>query len=59
MITPAYILILFSFFNNGATAAVRVGFTSVDTCIAAAQEVTTNLKATNPGTTVDWSCVKQ
>ncbi len=55
----AYILILFALFDGSATAAVRVGFDSQITCVAAAKEVADNLKRSHPDATIDWSCVKQ
>lgn len=55
----AYILILFALFDGSATAAVRVGFDSQITCVAAAKEVATNLSQAHPGAKIDWSCVKQ
>lgn len=54
-----YILILFALFDNSATAAVRVGFDSQITCVAAAKEVAENLLKSHPDAKVDWSCVKQ
>ena len=57
--TPAFILILFAFYNNSATAAVRVGFDSQISCVAAAKEVAANIKASNPDAKIDWSCVQQ
>ena len=55
----AYILILFAMFDNTATAAVRVGFDSQITCVAAAKEVAANILQSNPKAKIDWSCVKQ
>lgn len=54
-----YILILFALFDGSATAAVRIGFNTQDTCVAAAKEVSGNLLREHPGAKVDWSCVKQ
>jgi hypothetical protein len=54
-----YILILFMMLPNQTTASVRVGFTSQETCVEGAKVVAANLKANNPGATVDWSCIKQ
>jgi hypothetical protein len=55
----AYILILFALFDNSATAAVRIGFDSQITCVAAAKEVSDNLLKSHPNAKIDWSCVKQ
>jgi hypothetical protein len=55
----AYILILFALFDGGATAAVRVGFDSQITCVAAAKEVSSQLLSSHPQAKIDWSCVKQ
>lgn len=55
----SYILILFALFDGGATAAVRIGFDSQITCVAAAKDVTENLLRAHPAAKVDWSCVKQ
>jgi hypothetical protein len=55
----AYILILFALFDGSATAAVRIGFNSQETCVAAAKEVSANLLQTHPDAKVDWSCVRQ
>ena len=49
----AYILILFAVFGNGATAAVRVGFDSQITCVAAAKEVAAQLKTSHPEAKID------
>lgn len=54
-----YILILFAVFTGGSTAAVRVGFDSIETCVAGAKEVQQNTLAAYPGAKVDWSCIKQ
>jgi hypothetical protein len=57
----SYILILFALFNNQATAAVRIGFDSQITCVAAAKEMTEAMQR-NPdmqGVKVTWSCVQQ
>jgi hypothetical protein len=55
----SWILILFAAYANNATAAVRVGFDSQITCVAAAKEVADKIKASNPDAKIDWSCVKQ
>ena len=55
----AYILILFALFDGAATAAVRVGFISQETCVTAAKELTANLVQSHPTAKIDWSCVKQ
>jgi hypothetical protein len=55
----AYILILFALFDGGASAAVRVGFDSQITCVAAAKDLTDQLKRSHPNATIDWACVKQ
>ncbi len=55
----SYILILFALFDGSATAAVRVGFDSQITCVAAAKDLSDMLKQSNPGAKVDWACVKQ
>ena len=55
----AYILILFAMFDGGINTAVRVGFNSQETCVAAAKTVTDNVQQSHPGAKIDWSCVKQ
>ena len=54
-----WILIFFVTMANSTTASVKVGFNSQETCVDAAREVTTKLKALNVGSDVIWSCVKQ
>jgi len=55
----AWILILFATFDGSATAAVRIGFDSQITCVAAAKEVAAQLQSSHPNAKIDWSCVKQ
>jgi hypothetical protein len=62
-----WILILFLTVNpavsntgaGSASASVRVGFSSQETCVTAAKEVAAQLKSVNPAADVVWSCVKQ
>jgi hypothetical protein len=59
MTPAAYVLIFFLTTASNATASVKVGFTSDETCAAAARELTAKLKALNIGNDVVWSCVRQ
>lgn len=55
----AYILIFFLTTGTGATASVKVGFTSDAACAAAAREMTDKLKSVNITNDTVWACVKQ
>ena len=64
MNTLAFTLILFLTITNPAggataTASIKTGFNSVETCVAAAKELSAGLKAVNRGAEVIWSCVQQ
>ena len=54
-----WILILFLTMPGSASASVRIGFNSQETCVTAAKETTAALKDVNKGADVVWSCVKQ
>ncbi len=51
-----WILIFFIMLPNNTQAAVRVGFTSQETCVEAARDVQSKQPQ---GAQVTWSCVKQ